>query len=263
MDRPYQEFDSTYHGDGRMGLTYNDINIDCGFEIGDWKSYVSAGRDSTNAKHRVERESKGQNKISVEQYVDLSSGRFEILQHEYQTGRTITRTFLVSPEGVVSLGDFVIRFSIPKSADMIASIDGKVFEHRGKNRYLQFETDSARIEGTDLAFSIRTTQVRLPNGMKLVTYVRDEPPDTWVIHARAIAFGTGNGFLRLYRGDTVHVPWIDELVKRSNWLVKRLRYLREESLISSSFLPIQYCEWSRLSDNDLIEMTVEGKIEDV
>lgn len=241
---------------GLVTISPNDTTIECGFEMGDWLSYISAGRETMNAQYRTKTAANGT--VSYSHEVSLASGSFVVDQHENISSDSIRRRFQVTSDGPSLLGDFVLRFSIPQSSDAKAVIDQKEFKHQGLNRYLQFETETACIEWKKDRFEIDVLDVSTPPGLDFVIYVRDEPPDTWILHVRAIARDGYDGVLRFHRGPISHVPQIDRLVSRSRVLSIWLRNLREQSSVPPKYIPLQYGERARLSDSETLEMNIKA-----
>jgi len=247
---------------GRMTVRPGGTVIECGFEIGDWLSYLSAGRDATKATSTVIESDITRDRMSLSHRIRLETGTFELTQIERISGNTIIREFDVLPLEAGFLGDFVGRFSFPNCGDAVVSIDGKTIEHTNKNRYYQYNTHIASLSGNFGRFVVKTTRAELPDGMEYVMYARDEPPDTWVIHARALAMGTGTGVLRFHRGPFIHSQALDRIVSRSSLIVERFRRLRERTRLPSRYIPIQYGDLTPLATTDEIQLALECKYYD-
>jgi hypothetical protein len=200
--------------------------------------------------------------MSLSHEVNLETGIFELTQTEHITGNTIYREFSVLPLEAAFLGDFVGRFSFSDCGDAVASLSGKTIEHKNRNKYHQYHTDKVSLTGDFGRFVIETTKAELPDGMEYVMYVRDEPPDTWVIHARTLARDTGTGVLRFHRGPFTHCGVLDQIVSCSPTIADRLRRLRERTRIPSRYIPIQYGDLITLATTDEIQLGLECKYYD-
>jgi len=247
---------------GLLTFYPDDTAIECGFEIGNWLSYVSAGRDKTKAIHNVVNSQTSAGKIVMAHKVALGDYEFHVEQEERISNSILRRQFTVTPITLSLLGDFVVRFSFSDCGDADVIIDGKTITHQNRNIYHQYETDRVEIEGSDGRFEVETTDLSIPDGMDYVMYARDEPPDTWVIHARALTRNVDRGVLRFHRGPVSHFRFLDWLVSHSTFLSDQLRYLRERSSISSRYIPIQYGERTRLTSTDLLQIGLIGKYYD-
>lgn len=247
---------------GLLHLASNGLTVECNFEMGDWLSYVSAGRDATHATRRTVKRDVADGWRSTTHRIDLAAGSYEVSQTERIDGNAVDRQLTVVPVTKALLGDVVIRFSIPDAEDMTATIDGNTFDHEGRNSYHQYGTDSAGIEGRRGRFDVRAMDCSIPSGMDLVTYVRDEPGGAWVVHVRALAQDGDDGVLRLYRGGVTHFPALDEIVSRIPPLADRLRYLRERSSFPSGLIPVQFGERVRLSPSSELRLHARGEFTD-
>jgi len=247
---------------GQMTIRPKGAVIECGFEIGDWLSYLSAGRDATKATATVVESDITPDRMSLSHRIRLEMGTFELTQTERINGNTIIREFDVLPLESGFLGDFVGRFSFPDCGDAVVSIDGRNIEHTNKNRYHQYHTDRVSLSGNFGRFVVETTKAELPDGMEYVMYARDEPPDNWVIHARVLACDTGIGVLRFHRGPFTHSQALDRIISRSSLIAGRFRRLRERTRLPSRYIPIQYGDLTPLATTDDIQLGLKCKYYD-
>lgn len=240
------------------GSVSNGPEVQCGFELGDWLSYVSAGRDQLQSTVDIDIRQANNHGLQAHHDVELVSGEVAVNQTEEYHNEAIHRTLVASSESGTPLGDFVARFAI-SDADATAHIAGRTFYHCCENRYRQFETNRAYISGSWGNFEVFAHSVSVPEGFTPVTYVRDEPSGDWVVHVRVIADG-GEGFLRLYRGPVKRLALLDQLVDWIPGVRQRSQYLRETSAVNSRWIPAQYVRLSRLPPNHPIEMQVTGTL---
>jgi hypothetical protein len=230
------------------------------FEVGDWHSFTSlTAKTNVPIQHSIETQT--EETFHGEHRVDFQSGTALIERSESFSGRTIDRSLTLTTPSRVSIGDFVARFVFRDATSSTAEIAGRHFEHRGQNRYHQFATDTATIRDTEGAFTITTVESDLPKGMELFTYVRDEPPDTWVVHVRVLAIDGTDGMVRLSYLPVTHISVIDWVVRNLPPLSRRLRYICERSSIDSRWLPAQYVEWVTMDSEDRIYLGVHGEYE--
>jgi len=85
------------------------------------------------------------------------------------------------------LADFVIRTVFPKDIITKVFIMDKKFDFQSSNLYRQYKTDAAILETQR---GLIESRVQIPISQPkfdLVTYVRDEPPDKWVVHHRLLS----------------------------------------------------------------------------
>lgn len=240
---------------GCLTLSYNNEPFICSFEIGDWLSTVSAGNTQKSASHNIVKTSVTQNKFEATHRVDLVSGTAFVDQKEHFGNGSLQRQFRVTPAGTVNFGDFVIRFVRDAASIDHVEIGGCRFEHRGRNRHLQFGTDSIVLAGFSNRVRITIEDTTLPHHVEPVIYARDEPSGDWIVHVRALTT-EGPGFLRLYRGPVDRLPVLDSIVDGVDGIEDALRYIRERATLPGRWIPLQYVHTTELTSDDDIWMAV-------
>lgn len=239
--------------------------VTCTFEAGDWLSYLSSGRGTHEATYRTTVSNEGKLSFDSTTDVNLETGSLSITNTERVTEIGIER--YLAATGDAQLGDLVARFVVAESSDLRAEIDGRVFEHRGLDRYLQYRTDSVSLVGDDSRISFRAVETAFPDDFELVCYARDQPDGCWAIHIRGLSYDLDSGFVRFYRG-----PWrrsrIVDRIADVRLVARRLLYLRER-LTAAWFwnfvpfpMPLQYVSTIPLAANDTVSLWVEAEVID-
>lgn len=246
--------DPTIDQSGSLTFDPGDAPVTCSFEIGDWLSTVSAGNTSQSAIHTVVGTSVSEEAFEATHRVGLASGTALVDQTERFDRKLIRRQFRVTPEDTVDFGDFVVRFVREATAVDHVEIAGREFEHRGRNRYLQFETDSVDLVGSSTDVRISLEEACLPRHVQPVIYARDEPTGDWIVHVRALTTD-GEGFLRLYPGPLNRSALLDRIT-RVGGLRDVLRYVRERAPVPGRWVPLQYVHTTELTGDDEIRMDV-------
>lgn len=231
------------------------------FEVGDWHSFASlTASTAVRMEHEVsDRLDSGFNSLHR---ITFNTGVAELRRQERFRGRHIDRKLTLTTPGSFEVGDLVGRFVFRKEEEAIVSIAGREIPHRGLNRYYQYRTKSATIRNSEGQFTVSVVNSRLPSGMKLFVYARDEPPDSWVIHIRALSENSDAGMLRLFHLPVTHFRALDQTVESCDLLNKKLKYIRERSSIDSRWIPFQYVERTRLNPSDTVEIEMSGEYND-
>lgn len=240
-----------------------DPDVRCGFELGDWFSFASLDSGGLNATRTLCSSEREDTIYRAKHHVSLRSGSGVLTQTEDFRDGGIDRTLKLRPTSVIDLGDLVLRFEFNAGTFPIAEIANRTFEHHGRNRYLQFDTTRVRLCGPTRDISINADALSLPDGMNLVIYVRDEPPDRWIVHVRALAHGSDRGFVRFYDLPWTHLPFVDRLV-RCLRMTGPLRYCRERGTairFLPDAIPFQYVESVNVKADDQVAIHAECSIE--
>lgn len=249
------------------GLLTGEVNdgptIQCGFELGDWLSFVSAGRDRLDAEISSNVTHQSVSQFQAIHDVSLVSGHITVIQFENYHRTGITRKLTASSSGTL-LGDFVARFTI-NDPTATATIDGHNFEHKSKNRYNQFETDSAVVNGSWGKFEVTINSSSLPSGFTMHMYVRDDPSGEWVIHVRALALDGRSRFLRFYRTPLFpvsikRIETLDRFLERVPRVQRRLSYFREQTNIHDWLAPFQLVELAPVKRGEPISIEVAAEL---
>lgn len=249
-----------WEADNDSGVVFcQNPSVQCGFELGDWYSFTSLNSGELDAT-RILMSSRWSGKVyQAEHKISLQTGTANLFQEEECLDEGIDRTLTLEPTTPIELGDIVLRFRIDANEFPVVEIAGYEFHHRSRNRYLQFDVDKATFHGGLGTISIEGAADSIPPGMTLVTYVRDEPPANWIVHARVLAKYTKRGFLRLYGFPLARFPLLDQLVRRMG-LHHSLRYCREIGTRVSylpNALPAQYVEYVELTPGDEVSLTAK------
>lgn len=169
-----------------------------GFEIGDWFSFVGAFGNFSwgSAGIRTEIETVDSQSFHARYSVELAKGTLDILTRDWieedLDGEVdIRRRYIATARKDSYVGDFVVRLECCASPGSIGRICKEVHAHKQKNVYHQRRAATA-----ELLFPGR---LRLLSSMRFPptpdfsgwTYVRDEPPRTWVLHHRALSDDAG------------------------------------------------------------------------
>jgi len=231
------------------------------FEVGDWHSFASL-TDSKGAQMEHEVSDRFDSGFESLHRVALNTGVAELKRQERFGGDRIDRKLTLTTPESFEIGDLVGRFVFHKEKDAVVSIAGREIPHRGLNRYYQHRTESATIKNVDGQFTVSVVDSTLPSGMKLFVYARDEPPDSWVIHVRALSEHSDAGMLRLFHLPVTHLRLLDRAVESCTLLKKNLRYIRERSNIDSRWIPFQYVERTRLNPSDTVQIEMSGEYND-
>lgn len=237
--------------------------MECAFEVGDWHSFLSPGKASLHAEGAVRDARQDEGGFAAKHDVRLRTGSAIVTQRERFGTRELERHLSIEPTSTLKLGDFVARFVFDAAEFERATVDGDTFEHRGRNRYLQYPATTVHLDGPGGQVSITGDATELPEGMVLVVYARDEPPDRWVVHVRALARGSGNGFLRLYWGPVTHSELIDRVVRLLG-LQDALAYYRERASAAPLLpagVPFQYVEYADISEETRVAITAKCEYE--
>lgn len=239
--------------------------VTCTFEAGDWLSYLSSGRGTHDASYRTTIGNEGELSFDSTTDVDLETGSLTVTDTERMTEAGIERHLAAT--GDAHLGDLVARFVVADASDLRAEIDGRVFDHRGLNRYLQYRTDSVSLAGDDGRISFRAVETAFPDEFELVCYARDQPDGCWAIHVRGLSYDLDSGFVRFYRG-----PWsrsqIADGVASVTPVARRLLYLRERLTASRLWdfvpfhMPLQYVSTIPLAETDTVSLSVDVDVTD-
>ena len=240
-----------------------DPDTQCGFELGDWYSFVSLDSGALDATRTLRSSERQDSFYCAEHYVSLRSGSGIVTQTEVFRGDGIDRTLELRPAPEMEIGDFVLRFVFDADTFPVADIADQTFKHHGRNRYLQFDVERVRLWGGTREIFIDATASSLPDAMDLVVYVRDEQPNRWVVHVRALVRHTNHGFVRLYDFPVTRLSFLDELVRRLR-LTGLLRYCRERGTTVRYLpdaLPFQYVESVELDDDDTVELRADCRVE--
>jgi len=244
-------------------VSNRDLDIQCGFELGDWYSFTSLNSGNLSGTRLLREYDHSQSFYRADHEITLHSGSGIVTQSEEFGEHSINRTLILEPTSPIFIGDFVLRFVVDAHSYPVAQIAGKTFEHQGKNRYLQFDVAKAQLQGEQGTISFEAGNCSLPDEMSLVVYVRDQPPDQWVIHIRALARSTGEGFVRLYNNSVKRLPALDEIIRLFG-LIKFLRYCREYGTrvwYLPNALPFQYVEYIKLDPTDVLEICATCQID--
>lgn len=240
-----------------------DPTIRCGFELGDWHSFASLNSGSHNATRSLRSIERQDTSSQAQHQISLKSGSAIAIHTENFRPDGIDRTLRLLPDPTIELGDLVLRFVFDSDTFPVAEIADQRFAHSGGDRYLQFDVDKVRLCGDVWNASIHATALSLPDGMDLVIYVRDEPPDRWIVHIRALARHADQGFVRLYDLPVSRLQSLDKLVRFLR-LNGPLRYCRERGTAVSflpNALPLQYVESVTLTANDEVQIQAECNID--
>ncbi|WP_336360140.1 hypothetical protein [Haladaptatus sp. ZSTT2] len=235
----------------------NSIHPRGSFEVGDWLSMLSPETGNSTATHHIKETETTATEYYARHEAALATGSLCIEQNEQFSETKVERSFTVTTDKSLSLGDFVVRFVFDANEVESISLAGERFSHQGQNRYLQFPVEKLVVNGKREQFQLSIDSVELPNGFTPVLYARDEPTGQWVIHARAIAM-EGDGFLRLYRGPWTRNSWLDSLMNKVPRLRNSLTYLRERTDIAGKWIPAQYVHTVSLGSTDRIAMKISG-----
>lgn len=239
-----------------------DPYVECSFEVGDWHSFLSLGGDSLEASHTLRHVRHHDRGFEADHDIRLKTGSAVISQRERFWNLFIERQFSLTPTSRLQLGDFVVRFVFDATEFTEASIGGNRFEHRGRNRYLQYPSRTVRLHGVGKTITITGEANGLPSGMDLMTYARDESPDRWVVHLRALVRDVDLGFLRLYRGPWSRIESLDRAVERLG-LDRHLLYCRERASKRPHWptIPFQYVRYVELQPDENLEISAECTLE--
>ena len=120
--------------------------------------------------------------------VRLSRGYYEITTNDHLDGRQLKRQYRLTSLESSMLGDFVIRVALPATNGSRGRIADRKIQHKSSNIYHQYQVSKAVIEYPNLNLGIRfySHDGNSP-GFSPWMYIRDEPPDTWVIHDRLLS----------------------------------------------------------------------------
>lgn len=239
--------------------------LTCTFEVGDWLSFVSSGRATHDASYETIVPTENGRSFDSTTDIELATGHLTVADSEQVTDDRIERH--LSAKGSSRLGDIVARFVIEDATDLKAEIDGRVFDHCGRNRYLQYRTDTVSLIGDQRTIRIRAVDTNFPEELELVCYARDQPDGSWAVHVRGLAYDLDAGFLRLYWGPWRHSEWVDRIAGLPP-LARRFLYVRERLSASKLWhfvpfsFPAQYVSAVGLSNIDSVSLSVTLEIID-
>lgn len=235
----------------------NPFPIEASFEIGDWYSFISATSSFNSTKDSQVRVPDSSTYV-LEHDIELSSGAVHLQQEETVQDASIEREISLTATEPIYLGDLVMRFVFQEEEKLKAIINGQEYEHRGSNYYYQYPVTKVQIKGSSGTFTIGLEDYEIPENMEMFMYVRDEPPDRWIVHIRALSMNTAYGIVRLYLPPFLNSRYLDYVVNKSSYLQSKLRYIRENLHIDSKFIPIQYVEQTCIHKSDPLSISATG-----
>jgi len=172
-----------------------------GFELGNWYSCFYqeklAGVSSAVAFKKVNVQKNG---VEAEFYIKLKKGKFKVnIKEKILKKCTIVREYTLEALEKSYIGDFVVRSVFLAEDIKEINFAKQNFIHYGNNIYYtqNVRTIILKTEFFDIESSV--IEVLAPARMELVTYLRDEPPNKWVIHHRLLAKECEEHVLRIYK----------------------------------------------------------------
>lgn len=162
----------------------------------------------------------------------------------------IIRKYVLESLNCGYLSDFVTRIILDKQFVKRVNIAGENFQFQGSNLYRQYLTNEVFLETALGNVKLFTKASQPLPGFELLSYVRDEPPNKWVIHHRLLASKEGVPLLQFYKC-TLDSKWCP-LLKLKSFKEKFWLYSEEKN----SRLPFtfQVGSYSFLSKGDKLEM---------
>ena len=148
------------------------------------------------------------------------------------------------------LSDFVTRAVFDKKLVDKANIGGRIFEFYGLNLYRQYPTNKVLLNTKLGDIELVTKTPHYYSNFNLLSYVRDEPPNKWVIHHRLLSGCNQHLLLQFYK--FVLNEQFCPLLRWKKFVEKFWLYSEEKN----SRLPFtfQTASYSFLSKGDKLEM---------
>lgn len=158
-----------------------------GCEFGDWHGYFAQhGAGRVSAEVSDARVSASEKQCHAEFEVRLQSGRFLVQCVDEICEGEIHRDYRLRALGRAKIGDFVVRHACGLPFEK-AVIKGFTLDHKRRNVWHQHATSQAAVWSRALTLRSWTVKSEAPEGFDAVSYVRDEPPNVWVVHHRLLA----------------------------------------------------------------------------
>lgn len=161
-----------------------------GCEVGNWHGFFSqeklGGSSVAIIFYEVKFES---NHIETRFEFNLPGGRFSVNTLEYLVDGVINRIYSLRAIEDLYIGDFVIRSGTDSNHWNVARIGNKCFFHRSRNIMHQLPISEALISNSkfDIRFFMENQDnFIMPSRFDALTYVRDEPGGSWIIHHRLL-----------------------------------------------------------------------------
>lgn len=111
----------------------------------------------------------------------------------------IIRKYVLESLNSGYLSDFVTRIVLDKQFVKRINIAEKNFQFQGSNLYRQYLTNEVFLETVLGNVKLFTKAPQPLRGFELLSYVRDEPPNKWVIHHRLLASKEATPLLQFYK----------------------------------------------------------------
>lgn len=154
-----------------------------GVETADRGSFFSLdGGHGWVAKRRIDHTSSGIYRHELE--VRMAEGHWVLHTEVYPEGDVLVRHQRLVCLSRTWFQDFVCRFRFCKSLFQTAQIAGRHFAHRGTNRWYQYPVRIATLHGERLSLKVKVSDWYGAGKFNQEMYVRDEPGDAWIVHAR-------------------------------------------------------------------------------
>jgi len=229
-----------------------------GCEFGQWYGFFSQDKlgglnvDVT----RVELEHDASHAAGVLE-ASLPYGRYRLTFTDRLAAGELDRAYTIESLEHGRLSDLVIRCCADPRTFPSASIDGRSYTHRRKNRFLQFPVRQAALQSDDLQIEFELTEVVAPPVLGVYTYVRDAMKEGWVVHHRLL---TRNGaseeyVLRVRRAtfSSQHAFWVHGL-RHVLWrAAERHPWIRPTLQVGGNVFLARGARWSMRARLRLVE----------
>lgn len=149
-----------------------------GFEFATKKNFWFVPFQIIDGTYKVQHESGATIHVS---HQELAASKFQV----------VASFSFVEP---IFLQDIVIRAVIRVAGQSRAEIAGQKIDHASSNRYFQYPAQSAWLFGQIQTAELNASSSDL-SGWRQELYVRDEAPETWIVHLRIMPID-GNYWIR-------------------------------------------------------------------
>jgi hypothetical protein len=196
-----------------------------GGEGGDWFSAWHQHRRAGTQAHVVRWELSAPSPREFRAVIeyDQPTGRFRFVAIDRLMEDEIQRDYrLEAVDGPTGVGDFVVRAAFGAREWPRGEIVGRALTHRALNELQMHPVQEARLENDKFCLVSEIVEAECPRGMQIVSYLRDQPPDRWILHHRFITTKDGSDefVLRLRYstwGSRRHPLLVNPLVRKLLW----------------------------------------------
>lgn len=121
------------------------------------------------------------------------TGRFRFVAIDRLMEDEIQRDYrLEALEERTGVGDFVVRAAFPGAVWPRGEITGRSLTYQARNELQMHPVREARLNNDKLCIVSEIVEAQCPRGMQIVSYLRDQPPDRWILHHRFITTKDGS-----------------------------------------------------------------------